>query len=187
MLKPRPGYSCDATLVNCTLDCPSGTSDCGPAACATSSDNCTSAITDMVLSSAQLLAFIGTEGASGAVKSALQGVKVALEGEGAVLTAEATLRGAIGDFMNLAENNLASISTPAVAASVAQGYGGQYSANYKHIAREWASRLLIASILDLQLQLANFMITSLDPTGVYGVVTAFEKPTCQAHTTMPQY
>jgi hypothetical protein len=185
--KPRAGYSCDVTV--CSPVCASGTTECGAAACANNQSSCAASITDMVISSVQLLAFIATDGAMGpatyAVTRGLQAVKAAQTAND-LFQAEENLRKNIGDFMDLAEKNLGDVSTPDVANQVAAHYVKD-SANYRYIAREWASRLLIMSILDLQKSLTDIMISQLDPTGVYGVVNAFAKPPCTRHTTMPQY
>jgi hypothetical protein len=143
----------------------------------------------MVISSVQLLAFIATDGAMGpatyAVTRSLQAVKAAKTAND-LYQAQEVLRNSVGDFMNAAENDLASISTPEVANAVASGYVKD-SANYRYIAREWASRMLAYSILELQGNLNDFLISAMDPSGAYAVFNAFAKPPCTSHTTMPQY
>jgi hypothetical protein len=186
-LKPRTGYTCTVTV--CSPICASGTVDCGAAACANSQSSCAANITDMVVSSAQLLAFIATGGTMAAeaetFKVSLNAVKVAKNAND-LYQAQEVLRNSIGDFMNAAEKDLASISTDKVAATVASGYV-KGSANYRYIAREWASRMLAYSILDLQQNLNDLLISTIDPSGAYAVYNAFAKPPCTSHTTMPQY
>jgi hypothetical protein len=143
----------------------------------------------MVVSSGQLLATIATGGtmaAEGAiVKTSLMAVKAAKTAND-LYQAEEVLRKSIGDFMDAAENDLASISTDKVAADVDNGYH-KGSANYRYIAREWASRKLAYSIGDLVQNLGDLMISAMDPSGAYAVYNAFAKPPCASHTTMPKY
>jgi len=86
--------------------------------------------------------------------------------------------------MNLAENNLASISSTDIEAQIAAKYK-KGEADYRHIAREWAARQMMFYIADLLLDLDTLIITSIDPTGITGVMDAFSKPPCKDHTPMP--
>lgn len=143
----------------------------------------------MVISSVELLGTIASGGSMGIAKdtleTSLKAVKAAKTAND-LYQAEEVLRNNIGDFMNAAENNLAAISTIDVATAVDNGYH-KGSANYRYIAREWASRMLAYSILDLQKNLNDFLISAIDPTGAYAVYNAFAKPPCTNHTAMPQY
>jgi hypothetical protein len=78
------------------------------------------------------------------------------------------------------------MSTNAVEAAVANGYG-RGSANYKFIAREWAARLLLLTIIELEKSIDTILITTMDPTGIAATANAFAKPPCAIHTTMPQF
>jgi hypothetical protein len=186
-LKPRAGYTCVVTV--CSPVCASGTFDCGPKACANSQSSCAANITDMVVSSVEVLASIASAGTMGVAKAAVETSLKAVAAAGTaneLYQAQEVLRKGIGDFMNAAEKDLASISTPEVAAAVASGYV-KGSANYRYIAREWASRMLAYSIVNLVQNLGDLMISAIDPSGAYAVYNAFAKPPCTNHTTMPQY
>jgi hypothetical protein len=186
-LKPRAGYDC--LLTTCTQNCPAGTHECGLSACASSAQNCASSIVDMVVSPLEVLANIGTGGAAGAATTAVKVASAALKVAtlaSDIYTAEEALRQATGDFMTVAEANLGDMSTNAVEAAVANGYG-RGSANYKFIAREWAARMLLLTIIELEKSIDTILITTMDPTGIAATANAFAKPPCAQHTTMPQY
>jgi hypothetical protein len=88
--------------------------------------------------------------------------------------------------MDMAETHLASISSDTTEAAVAAGYV-KGSANYRYIAREWAARLLMATLADLFTEIDKLMLSSMDETGVVSTINAFTHPPCFQHTTMPQF
>lgn len=185
-LTPRSGFSCNVT--NCQPVCASGSTDCLGASCTKDAKSCKASIADMVISSAEVMTFIATAGSTGAAKAAIEtsmeavsAAKTAYDLEQAVLN----LKNDIENFMLMSETNFAAISTNAVETSVAKQYG-RGSANYKWIAREWAARLMLATIAQLGLDLSTMIITTLDPTGVTSTINAFAKPPCTQHRTMPK-
>jgi hypothetical protein len=183
---PRAGYTCNVTV--CSPVCAAGTVDCGQA-CATDANTCFSNIADMVITPLEVLAFITTDGAAGTATIAINVAKAAVETAklaNELATAQLSLKGAVADFMNVAEQNLAAMSTDDVEAAIAKGYG-RGSANYRYIAREWSSRLLLSLIAQLLVDMDTIMITAMDPTGVAATIDAFAKPPCAQHTRMPQY
>lgn len=184
-VKPRDGYQCNVT--SCNQRCASGIADCGAAACASNANQCVNTISNMVVSSAMMIGSFATAGAVGEAKSAVMTAKNAYKAaKTAAELAQAlvTLSSDIFNFMNLAEKNLASISSTDIEAKIAAKYPRD-SADYKHIAREWAARQMLFYIADLLLDLDTIIITSIDPTGITGVMDAFAKPPCMDHTPMP--
>lgn len=184
-VKPRSGYQCNAT--SCNQRCASGIVECGVAACASNANQCVNTVSNMVVSSAMMIGSFATAGAAGEAKSAVMTAKnaykiarTAYDLEQAMLT----LSGDINNFMNLAEKNLASISSNDIEAKIAARYA-RGTADYRHIAREWAARQMMFYIADLFKDLDTIIITSIDPTGITGVIDAFAKPTCKDHTDMP--
>lgn len=185
-LKPREGYQCNVT--NCNQRCAAGLADCGAAACASNANQCVYTISNMVVSSAMMIASIATAGSAGPATKAMTQARQTLEiAEGATQVAEAMrmLSEAINNFMNMAENNLASISSEEIEKEIANGYV-RGSANYKRIAREWAARQMLFYISDLIKDLDMLIITSIDPSGIIGVIDAFAKPPCKDRTPMPK-
>ncbi len=204
-LVPRSGYGC--TVTACTQNCAAGSSACGVAACANTPANCASNITDMVVSTASMLAAIGAEAVTlGAATPAVEGAKAGAQSAKAAVLAARIKRaqeaidlagdlnskyseinqvvGAITLFVNVAETNLAGLSTRAVEAQIAARYG-RGTANYRAIARNWAAMQMAAFMSDLQLQLETLIITTMDFTGILGTISAFKQPTCTQHTDMP--
>ena len=183
--QPRDGYTCTVTV--CSQKCASGTLDCG-AGCARDVGTCSASITDMVVSPAIMLASLATSGAAGAAANSVRaGVKAAKEAasKGADAAHLALiLRDSINDYMNAAEGNLASISTPEVEAQVAAKYG-KGSANYRLIARQYALLQILAAVRDLILQLDILAISMIDATGVVSTINAFAKPLCEQHKPIP--
>nr|WP_295130737.1 ricin-type beta-trefoil lectin domain protein [uncultured Roseateles sp.] len=188
-VKPRDGYQCNVT--NCNQRCAAGIADCGAAACASNANQCVNTISNMVVSSAMM---IGSFATAGAVNEAKKGVMAAKDIYQAAKTADelATalllLSNDINNFLNLAENDLASISSADIAAQIAARYPPNAEgskADYKHIAREWAARQLLFYIADLIKDLDMIIITAIDPTGIASVIDAFAKPPCMDHTPMP--
>nr|WP_295077638.1 RICIN domain-containing protein [uncultured Roseateles sp.] len=184
-LKPRDGYQCNVT--NCNQRCATGLADCGAAACASNANQCVNTISNMVVSTAMMIGSFATAGAMGEAKvgamTAKEAYKIADTAE-KLASATATLSSNINNFMNLAEKNLASISSTDIEAKVAARYPRD-SADYRHIAREWAARQMMFYISDLIKDLDTIIITSVDPSGITGVVDAFAKPPCKDHTPMP--
>ncbi|MBY0234919.1 MAG: hypothetical protein K2W93_08060, partial [Burkholderiaceae bacterium] len=184
-LKPRDGYQCNVT--NCNQRCASGLADCGAAACASNANQCVNTISNMVVSTAMMIGSFATAGAMGEAKvgamTAKEAYKIADTAE-KVVSATVALSSNINNFMNLAEKNLASISSTDIEAKIAAKYP-QGSADYRHIAREWAARQMLFYISDLIKDLDTIIITSVDPSGITGVVDAFAKPPCKDHTPMP--
>lgn len=184
-LTPRSGFSCNVT--NCQPVCAKGSTDCLGASCTKDAKSCKASITDMVISSASVMASIASAGATGAAITAIETSMAAVSAE---QTAEdykqavINLQNNIDNFLLMSETNFAAISTNAVETSVAKQYG-RGSANYKWIAREWAARLILARIAQLGLDLSTMIITTLDPTGVTSVINAFAKPPCKQHRTIP--
>jgi hypothetical protein len=183
----RTGYSCSATV--CNQNCATGSIKCGDSACARNANTCANNIIDMVMGPMEVLGFIATGGAAGlaveTVKTAETAAKIAKTAS-AIYQAEEALRDATGNFMDVAENNLADMSTARVEAALATGYG-KGSANYRFIAREWAARLLLLTILELEKDIITIMVTTMDPTGIAATANAFAKPPCALHTAMPKF
>ncbi|MBT9502692.1 MAG: ricin-type beta-trefoil lectin domain protein [Burkholderiaceae bacterium] len=188
-VKPRDGYQCNVT--NCNQRCAAGIADCGAAACASNANQCVNTISNMVVSSAMM---IGSFATAGAINEAKKGVMAAKDIYQAAKTADqlatalVLLSNDINNFLNLAEKDLASISSADIAAQVAARYPPNEEgskADYKHIAREWAARQLLFYIADLIKDLDMIIITTIDPTGIVSVIDAFAKPPCMDHTPMP--
>ncbi|MCV2358055.1 hypothetical protein LNV08_03630, partial [Paucibacter sp. TC2R-5] len=184
-VKPRDGYQCNVT--NCNQRCAAGIAECGAAACASNANQCVNTISNMVVSSAMMIGSFATAGALGEAKI---GVMAAKEVYRAAKTAEelATalllLSNDINNFLNLAEKDLASISSADIEAQIIRQYP-KGKADYKHIAREWAARQLLFYIADLIKDLDMIIITAIDPTGIVSVIDAFAKPPCMDHKPMP--
>ena len=177
--KPRAGFQC--TVTSCNQRCAKGLADCGPAACASNANECAKAISNQVISTAFFLINVGTAGTMGPATKAVSDAKDAYKGAklaNELAQAEEILRGRMANFLSLAENNLASISSSDIEAKINAVYP-RGSADYRHIAREWAARQLLFYISDLGLQLSTFIITSVEPTGTLAVVDAFAKPPCR--------
>jgi hypothetical protein len=191
-VKPRDGYQCNVT--SCNQRCAAGIVDCGAAACASNANQCASTISNMVVSSAMMIGSFATAGAIGEAKigvmAAKDAYKIAKDAK-QIADALVILSGDIENFLNLAENDLAAISSDDIEAQIAAKYdpdysvGYRHSADYRHIAREWAARQMLYYIADLLLDLDMIIITAIDPTGIVGVVDAFAKPPCKDHTPMP--
>lgn len=187
--KPRDGYQCNVT--NCNQRCAAGIADCGAAACASNANQCVNTISNMVVSSAMM---IGSFATAGAINEAKKGVMAAKDIYQAAKTADqlatalVLLSNDINNFLNLAEKDLASISSADIAAQIAARYPPNEEgskADYKHIAREWAARQLLFYIADLIKDLDMIIITAIDPTGIVSVIDAFAKPPCMDHKPMP--
>ncbi|MBT9493141.1 MAG: ricin-type beta-trefoil lectin domain protein [Paucibacter sp.] len=182
---PRSGYQCNAS--NCNQRCAAGIADCGVAACASNANQCVSTISNMVVSTAIMFASFATAGAAGEVKI---GVMAAKDAVAAAKTADdladalVLLSENIEKFLLAAENELAGISSVEIEAQIAARYP-RGKPDYQHIAREWAARNLLYYISDLLLDLNTLIITTIDPTGITGVMDAFAKPPCMDHTSMP--
>lgn len=182
---PRSGYQCNAS--NCNQRCAAGIADCGVAACASNANQCASTISNMVVSTSLMFASFATAGAAGEVKVGVMTAKAAVE---AAKTADDLAKALlllsenIEKFLLASESDLAGISSVEIEAQIARRYPRD-SADYKHIAREWAARNLLYYISDLLLDLNTLIITAVDPTGITGVIDAFAKPPCMDHTAMP--
>lgn len=184
-LKPREGYQCNVT--NCNQRCAAGLADCGAAACASNANQCVNTISNMVVSTAMMIGSFATAGAAGSAKSAVMTAKDAYEiakTASELTQAMITLSQSINNFMNLAEKDLASISSADIEAKIHAKYP-RGSADYKYIAREWAARQMLFYISDLIKDVNTIIITAVDPSGITGVVDAFAKPPCKDHTPMP--
>ncbi|MDC8770074.1 RICIN domain-containing protein [Roseateles albus] len=184
-LKPRDGYQCNVT--NCNQRCAKGIADCGAAACASNANQCVNTISNMVVSSAMMIGSFATAGAIGEAKIGVMAAKdvyKAAKTADELATALVLLSNDINNFLNLAEKDLASISSADIEAKIAAKYPRD-SADYRHIAREWAARQLLFYIADLIKDLDMMIITTIDPTGIVSVIDAFAKPPCMDHTPMP--
>jgi hypothetical protein len=186
-LNPRTGYDC--TLTGCTQGCAAPSEECGVSACVKDQASCAANIFDMVVGPLEVLAFVASEGEMGAITLAVNNAKNELEiakRATEIYQAEEILRNNLQDFMDMAETHLASISSDTTEAAVAAGYV-KGSANYRYIAREWAARLLMATLADLFTEIDKLMLSSMDETGVVSTINAFTHPPCFQHTTMPQF
>ncbi len=180
------GSTCLA--LNCTQNCVSGTTACGLLGCAKDQQACGEVIADQIVSPIMVLAAIGTAGAAGSASATVRAAKTAYQVATiatAIEDARRILQGAIEQFMAMAENNLAAISTNDVASAVALRYGVG-SPTYKVIARTWAMRQMILYLADLVLDLTTLVVTTLDPTGVTSVIDAYAQPSCNHPRPMPE-
>lgn len=180
-LTPKSDYTCTAT--GCLQNCASGLVACG-AACAKDANTCASSIANMVVSPAILLANIATAGAAGRAKAGMEAAAKAytLASTAAMYEQAAqALNSAIEDFMAAAEKDLASVSSADIESQVAAKYG-KGSANYRKIARHWAHRQLQFAISAFLKDIATFVVTVSDPTGVASVIDAFAQPPCTQRT-----
>lgn len=183
--RPRDGYSC--TALTCTQQCASGSIPCG-AGCAQNVGTCTTAVTDMVVSPALMVAnlvSLGTMGpvAKGVVVASAKLAEAIKEGRDAAELAM-IMKDSLENYMAQAEHNLAEISTPVVEQTIAGKYG-RGTPDYRQIAREYALLSLIAAIRDSLVQLELLVITSGDPTFVTDTIVAYAKPPCAQHKAIP--
>ena len=184
---PKPGFACN--VANCQAKCVSGTTDCGPVACASDANQCAIAITNMVVSPLMFIANIATAGVAGEAKNAVltaeNAYKVA-QLAGDLESAALILQSQIQQYMAMAEKNLGAISTSDVAKQVAAQYGSG-TPNYRAVARAYAVRQLLVFIDQTLISLDTMMITMLDETQTASVILAFAQPTCTDHTAIPKY
>lgn len=184
---PRPGYTCNVT--NCNPPCASGTVECGPAACASSTEACARGITDMVVGPLQIVAFAATAGAAGPVMTAGKAAKAlsAVKGVGSandLLAAQGIFTDALMGAMDAAEGDLASISSEYTEEQVAAKYG-RNSPNYRRIAREWVSVMVTILAVQSGIDVSLLAASMVDQTGVVGTISAYAKPPCQQHEAIP--
>ena len=181
----RTGYTCTVTV--CTQQCAAGSVPCG-SGCAQNTGTCTAAIADMVVSPAIMLAGMvsGETGSAALVglKDAVQDAKKAAEMGADYAALALILKNSIQAYMAAAEKDLAGIATPQVAQQLAAKYGSG-SANYRHVAREYALVQIKAAVANMFADLAILAVSVIDPTGVAGTISAYAKPECTQHTAIP--
>ena len=181
-LTPRADYSCSVT--SCTQQCASGTTDCGPGACAESQSSCGIAVTNMVLGPIQMVATIATAGTAGPALVAAKATAEAAEKSGDVLATGDAFHSAVEQAMDAAANDLASISSPYAEQQIRHKWG-RGSANYKTIARTWGGVNLMMMIANTDVNLAKTIGGIADPTGTVATITAYANPPCLQHTPAP--
>ena len=195
---PRSGYSC--TLTACQRNCASGTVSCGVAACASDSVNCALSIINMVVAPLAVILNVMTAGTEGnAIKaidiaaqdvnkaSALYKAASAVEKIGYAQTlqsVEDALASQVTSLMSVAQNNLASVTNTVIATAIGNKYTVG-SANYKSIASRWTHVYLMASLASFTSAVNDNLVSLADPTGIIGLIQAFNQPTCEQHTTIP--
>ena len=195
---PKSGYTCSLTI--CLKDCASGTSNCGPLACATGTFACASSIVDMVIAPLAVILNVMTAGTAGnalkdvddAAKAVTAASKLykaasALEKVGYAQALEATILALVAQVtsaMSAAKSNLKSVTNDAIATAVANKYTVG-SANYNSIAKRWTQIYIMASVASFVTALSDIAISVADPTGIIGLIQAYNKPQCQQHTTIP--
>jgi hypothetical protein len=122
--------------------------------------------------------------AKGAVVTAKTAAKTALDVGNTAQSTALMLKDSISGYIGMAENNLAAISTTAVEAQIAAKYG-KGSPNYRTIARQWAAIQMRAYLSDMAVNVDTLIITTMDPSGILGTISAFSKPMCSQHTSIP--
>ena len=111
----------------------------------------------------------------------------ALEKVGYAQTLEATILALVAQVtsaMNAAKSNLQSVTNAPIATAVANKYTVG-SANYNSIAKRWTQIYIMASVASFVTALSDIAISVADPTGIIGLIQAYNKPQCQQHTTIP--
>ena len=197
--KPRDGYQCSLTA--CQKQCAAGTSACGVAACAVDTKSCAMGIVDMVMAPLDIIMNIATAGAAGkAVKGATDAGKIAANAKrlektasamekagyaSTALAASEAFAAQIEAIMNAAENDLASVTNSDIANQVMAKYP-KGSLNYQGIVRLWTSVYLAQSNQDLADAMRDIVLSTIDPTGVVGVIQAYNKPMCGEHAPIPK-
>ena len=199
-LKPREGYSCQVTM--CQQNCAAGTMACGPATCAKDKESCGQGVADMVVSPALMVANVFTFGtaskAGGAAKTAAKGAeqaakssmknvkkfKDAADNGANALAAINLMRDAVEKLALVGEEDIAALSNDEIADAIEARYP-KGSAAYKAIGRRWANIVAAIWAKELQIELAQFVTSVADPSGVLGTIYAFEKPMCGQHKAFP--
>ena len=195
---PKSGYTCSLTI--CLKNCASGTSNCGPLACATGTLACTLSIVDMVVAPLAVILNVMIAGTAGngikavddAAKAAAAASKLykaasALEKVGYAQALQASVTALITQVtsaMNAAKSNLQSVTNAAIATAVANKYKVG-SANYNSIAKQWTIVYIVASVASFLTTITDVAISLADPTGIIGLIQAYNKPKCEQHTTIP--
>ena len=95
-----------------------------------------------------------------------------------------TLGSQIQALMAVAQKNLASVTNSAIATAIANKYTVG-SANYKSIANKWTQIYLVSSIDAFVTAIDSQIISMADPTGVIGLIQAYNQPMCDQHSTIP--
>jgi hypothetical protein len=190
---PNPGYSCIG--IGCKENCPKWTEVCGGPlgdGCSPSQVQCASAITQMFTNVGLVLINVlslGTASEFTAIakmaamakkikdmKEIETGINVAAGGNQIALL--------IKDAIKLSETTLAGITSPAIE-SVIDCFYPRGTPNYNQIAQAWAGVLIAATLKADGIQVAVFIASVIDPTGIIGLWDAFNNPACTQHTDFP--
>ena len=102
----------------------------------------------------------------------------------ALQSAEDALATQIKSLMAVAQKSLASVTNSVIATAVGNKYTVG-SANYKSIANRWTHIYLVASVDSFVTAMHDNLISMVDPTGIIGLIQAYNQPKCEQHTTIP--
>jgi len=195
--KPRSGYLCEATM--CSKKCPSYLVYCGPtgpaAGCSGNSAKCANQIVSMVMGPIMLLANIATMGRSsmftGRMKVAIQtfekSAKAVKRAKMAydrtdnglnMATLAKTMTDAAMEFVNIFKDELESILPKHIVNNVLY-WCPKGSHCYKQLGKTWAAKLAYSTSKAANAALEMQQLEMMDPTGVLGVVNAYNKQQCQ--------
>jgi len=189
------GYSCK--VATCNQNCPSGLQACGSAAaCGKDEESCATAITDMAVSPALMVAgaFTGgglkVAGSAGkvAAKQASKTLKAALENAGKandVKDAAFILKSAVENLQKIGETDIAALSNQEIASEIESHYKSG-SDEYKAIGRRWAQVVAAINARIFQIELHKFVSGMADESGILGTIYAFDKPKCGDHVPFPR-
>jgi hypothetical protein len=195
--KPKTDFSC--TVTACNQNCPTGTQQCGAAACAKDEASCGAAIADMVVSPALMVAGAfsgGSAKAAGtaanvAAKSAKNALIDSLQEVKKGVAAGADSKGkydlldsAIEKLSLIGETDIAALSNDEIAGIISARYPPG-SPEYKAIGRRWAQVVAVILAKEFQLELFQMVSGMADPSGVLGTIYAFSKPECGDHAPFP--
>jgi len=189
------GYSCK--VATCNQNCPSGLQACGSAAaCGKDEESCATAITDMAVAPALMVAGAFTGGglkvagsagkvaakqASKTLKAALENAKTANDAKDAAFI----LKSAVENLQKIGEADIAALSNQEIASEIESHYKPG-SDEFKAIGRRWAQVVAAINARIFQIELHKFVSGMADSTGILGTIYAFDKPKCGDHVPFPR-
>lgn len=191
--KPRHRYHCTATICHKECDYELGIVGCGFAACSSDDAACGQAIAGMVLAPMAMVLNVVTMGSSKGLTSGLKKIKTAVGKINDCLGKAGLVHGSVDiftrallDFIEIAKDNVYAITPSHIhqyLRNLCQDFSDTPSPMTKKciepIAEKWARKLAysVAASAD---QAAVFMaLEEIDPTGILGVVNAYNKPNCE--------
>lgn len=188
----RPGYHCPTPNI-CYKSCEPGTGDCGGLGCSPTVEDCSTAIADKVVSTVLLPVNLLTLGAAAKlspfVKMAakfknIKEYKAIADAVSASAQSATSVARAIADAVDATSNDLARMTSPLIAENL-QPYRTQPI--FTIIITRWVNVVSSIILNQMATDLGQLIGEIVDPTGIVGMVNAFNNPSCKDYILLKDY